>query len=215
MYHLAVLAVVYETVPDRLLSPEHLHRLPVRDQIALAATRMPLPVEPQLGSAGHGGRTPDLTYRALFHDLALHSELTEHVIAVLDDIRSHLDHTIAAGTASPGRLDALDEAVADHRYALTVGDPLAVLAMVALDLLEVHALAEQRQPPAAQLRLSAAAAQLSLTVAEALTRLDAPHAARAWYRTARLAADDAAQPALQALALARATAARRGAAGPG
>jgi hypothetical protein len=201
MYHLAVLAVVYDTVPERLLSAEHLRQLPVRDQIALAATRISPQAGHPVGVAGHGGPRPvDLTYRALFHNLALNSELTEHVIAVLDDIRAHIDHTLAAGTASTGKLDALDEAVADHRHALTVGDPLSVLATVALDLLEVHALAEQRQPPATQLRLSAAATHLCLILADALTRLDAPHAARAWYRTARLAAADAAQPALQALA---------------
>jgi tetratricopeptide (TPR) repeat protein len=126
---------------------------------------------------------------------------------VLDDIRAHIDHTLAAGTASAGKLDALDEAVADHQHALTVGDPLSVLATVALDLLEVHTLAEQRQPPATQARLSAAATHMCLIVADALTRLDAPHAARAWYRTARLAADDAALPALQALALTQTAAA--------
>lgn len=90
-----------------------------------------------------------------------------------------------------------------------------MLATVALDLLEVHALAEERQPPAAQARLSAAATHLCLIVADALTRLDAPHAARAWYRTARMAADDAAQPALQALALTQAAAALHATGDPG
>jgi hypothetical protein len=209
MYHLAVLAVVYDTVPERLLSAEHLRRLPVRDQIALAATRTPVQVGHPVGVAGHGGPGPvDLTYRALFHNLALHSELTEHVIAVLDDIRANIDHTLAAGSVSAGRLDALDEAVADHQHALTAADPLSVLATVALELLEVHALAEQRQPPAAQVRLSAAAAHLCLIVADALTRLDAPHAARAWYRTAHLAADDAGQPALLAITRTQAAAFR-------
>lgn len=61
---------------------------------------------------------------------------------------------------------------------------------LAPDLLEVQALAAQRQPAVVQSRLSEAAALLGLLSADAFMKLGQVNRARYWYGTARVAADD-------------------------
>ncbi|MFE9745925.1 multiprotein-bridging factor 1 family protein [Saccharothrix saharensis] len=120
------------------------------------------------------------------------------LMTVLDHTRLLVDQTLSTGLASVTRLDLIEERVADHVTTYTRTPPAVVLRGVVPDLVEVQSLAAQRQPAGVQARLSEATAVLGLLSADALMKLGEIGRARYWYGTARLAADDTANPRLQA-----------------
>ncbi|WP_158840547.1 helix-turn-helix domain-containing protein [Saccharothrix deserti] len=120
------------------------------------------------------------------------------LMSVLDQTRLLVDQTLSAGLASATRLTLIEERVASHVTSYTRTAPVAVLQGVVPDLIEVQTLAAERQPAGIQARLSEATAVLGLLSADALMKLGEISRARYWYGTARLAADDTANPRLQA-----------------
>ncbi|MEV1011746.1 XRE family transcriptional regulator [Streptomyces sp. NPDC049881] len=92
---------------------------------------------------------------------------------------------------SSSQLDLLEERFNSLRLQYTTTAPALMLSHLLEELQEVEALANDRQPAAVQLRLSEMTAVLSTLVADALMKLGRLRQSRAWYDTARTAADDA------------------------
>ncbi|WP_307813700.1 hypothetical protein [Streptomyces sp. N35] len=116
----------------------------------------------------------------------------------LDDVRRQVDRTLATATVTSAQLDLFEERLLQHRRRYVIRPPRAMLPDLVDDLHEVRLLAEQRQPAFVQRRLSRMTAQLATLIADALMRLGQLRAAAAWYATARTAADDCAERAVQA-----------------
>lgn len=104
--------------------------------------------------------------------------------------RRELDRTLGSGTVVASRLDQIEECADAHRWSYVREAPLVMLSRLILDLADVRTLAEQRQPGMVQIRLSRITGELAVLVADTLMKLGLIAEARAWYRTARMAADD-------------------------
>lgn len=118
------------------------------------------------------------------------SEHRIDLFSALDGVRVTVDQTLSKCTVTPERVELIEERVAGRVLSYTTTSPSAALTDIAPDLLEVTAIATERQPAAIQARLSEASAVLGLLTADALMKLGEIRRANYWYGTARLAADD-------------------------
>ncbi|WP_231633490.1 hypothetical protein, partial [Streptomyces clavuligerus] len=109
-----------------------------------------------------------------------------------------MDRTLARATVSPGQLDLLDERLLDLRRQYLVTAPVPMLGHLLPELDEIRTLAAERQPATAQMRLSEMTAVLATLTADALMKLGRLRHSRAWYATARTAADDSTDTDLRA-----------------
>ncbi|MGW4890649.1 XRE family transcriptional regulator [Kitasatospora sp. NPDC004240] len=112
--------------------------------------------------------------------------------------RRAINRTLADTTVSPGELDLLDERLQSARCLYVTAPPEQMIQLLLRDLEDIQALAVERQPAAAQCRLSELTAVASTLVADAMMKLGRLPDAQRWYGTARLAADDAGNPELRA-----------------
>ncbi|WP_328402642.1 hypothetical protein [Nocardia sp. NBC_00403] len=112
------------------------------------------------------------------------------MFSALDSVRAVVDQTLSKCTITSSRVELLDERVADRVLSYTAMPPAMALTSIAPDLLEVQAVAAERQPAAIQARLSEATAVLGLLTADALMKLGEIERANYWFGTARMAADD-------------------------
>lgn len=119
-------------------------------------------------------------------------------------LRMRLDSSLS-DTASPARLELIEQQVRDHLTEYTRTSPEKALASLIPDLDEVHTLAARRHPVPVHRTLSAAVTMLTLLVADAHMKQGLVVDARRWYRTALLAARDSDDPLLAALVLAQQT----------
>ncbi|MGH8877057.1 MAG: hypothetical protein ACRD0P_06935 [Stackebrandtia sp.] len=236
IYNLAVLALVYRTKPDRLVSAADLANLPARDHIALkgittstasstkAAEGNPRP-DLLTMPIGRQAANPKRSVRSISSPLKAGSALqplsrvsgipTElpdvaqheqpdlpHVgllqFVVVEKQRHAMDCALAAGTVTPAWMELIEEGVAQHRRDYIREAPQCILRTVVQDFARIRTLLENRQTTHMQERLCTAAAQLSTLAADALMKLGAIADARAWYRTARLAADETTNRSLRA-----------------
>lgn len=120
------------------------------------------------------------------------------LLGLLDAARPLVDDTLAATTVSRGRLELIEERVAEHLMTYTRTAPAAMLASLAPDIVEVQSVAATRQPGMVQVKLSEALAVLALLTADGLMKLGEIRRSRYWYGTARLASDDTGNLQLQA-----------------
>ncbi|QDY78232.1 hypothetical protein [Streptomyces qinzhouensis] len=117
---------------------------------------------------------------------------------VLDRTRYDVDRTLARATVSFVQLDLLEERLADLRCQYLVTAPVPMLGHLLPELDEVQAIAAERQPALVQMRLSEVTAVLATLIADALMKLGRLRQSRAWYATARSAADDSTNADLRA-----------------
>ncbi|MGW4200942.1 hypothetical protein [Streptomyces sp. NPDC004726] len=117
---------------------------------------------------------------------------------LLDRARRGVDRILAKATVTPGQLDLLEERLLWLRHQYLVTAPMPMLGMLLPELDEVQVLAADRQPPTVQMRLSEMTAVLATLVADALMKLGKLRQSRAWYATARAAADDSTDAELRA-----------------
>lgn len=120
------------------------------------------------------------------------------LLATAESVRRELEDTLTAGTVSPSRLDRIEETVASHLRIYTTTPPAAALAGLLLDFMDVRQLCAERQPATIQSRLSEIATLLATLAADSLMKLGRVSEARAWYGTARIAADDTSNRELRA-----------------
>ncbi|MGW1976551.1 hypothetical protein [Streptomyces sp. NPDC001889] len=109
---------------------------------------------------------------------------------LLDRTRHGVDRTLARATLSPFQLDLLEERLLDLRRQYLVTAPAPMLEQMLPEIDEIQLLAAERQPGIVQMRLSELTAVLATLVADALMKLGRLRQSRAWYATARAAADD-------------------------
>jgi transcriptional regulator with XRE-family HTH domain len=123
---------------------------------------------------------------------------TEPFADRVDAARRSVDRTLAASSVSPAQLDLLDERVlwVRQQYVYTPPEPMLGVLLDHLD--EVKELAADRQPASVQVRLSELTALLSTLIADSLMKLGSLSRSRAWYDTARNAADDSGNTELRA-----------------
>lgn len=139
--------------------------------------------------------------RALFNDSLTGSARTSRgrLLAEVDMLRQQMDRTLASGTVTEDQMDRLEEMVLRCRRDYLTTPPLPMLCQLMLEFSDVRNLASQRQPGPIQCRLSRVAAALAVLSADALMKLGDIRQARAWYGTAKTAADDTGDPQLRAL----------------
>lgn len=136
---------------------------------------------------------------AVFHVMApARPEQANPVQDLAERTRRAINRTIAATTVSPGELDLLDERLHTARCLYVTAPPEQMIRHLLGDLNDIQALAAERQPAAAQSRLSELTAIASTLVADAMMKLGRLAEAQRWYGTARLAADDSGNPELRA-----------------
>jgi tetratricopeptide (TPR) repeat protein/transcriptional regulator with XRE-family HTH domain len=120
------------------------------------------------------------------------------LLAASEAIRREMEDTLAAGTVTSARLDRIEETVAAHIRIYTSTPPAAALAGLLADFVDVRRLCAERQPAVIQGRLCEVAALLATLAADSLMKLGQVSEARAWYGTARIAADDTCNRELRA-----------------
>ncbi|WP_146159553.1 XRE family transcriptional regulator [Allonocardiopsis opalescens] len=125
------------------------------------------------------------------------------LLAAIDGVRRQMDRTLVHATVSAGMLDAWEEATFGYGRQYMSTPPLRLLCDVLLDFSEVRRTSEQRQPVELQERLCRLAAQLAGIAGILLIDLGDQRMARAYFRTARTAADETGDRALRAWVVAR------------
>ncbi|MFD0690972.1 helix-turn-helix domain-containing protein [Actinomadura fibrosa] len=162
----------------------------------------PVLVPSQMHDPRPTGRTGEESDRqSVFHDvIAGHrGGSIGRVLAEVEGLRQQMDRTLASGTITEDQMDRMDEMVVNCRRDYLVTPPLLMLCQLMLEFSNVQNLAAQRQPGAIQCRLARVAAVLAVLSADALMKLGDIRQARAWYGTAKSAADDTGDPRLRAL----------------
>ncbi len=114
----------------------------------------------------------------------------------LEALRAQAIDLLTTGDANPTSLDDWDTVIVAHGRATRFSPPALLLADLATDFADVQRLLARRQSLKATRRLTRLTAQLAGLISLALIKLSEPVAARAWGRTARLAADEAGDLAL-------------------
>ncbi len=162
----------------------------IREQVAH------LPVSPMAGTIDQ----EDEVTRRIILGQCLTSERIPglSLLTAAEAIRREIEDTLASGTVSPARLDRIEETVASHIRAYTKTPPANALAGLLVDFTEVRRLCAERQPAMIQARLSEIASLLATLAADSLMKLGRIADARAWYGTARIAADDSGNRELRA-----------------
>ncbi|MFA1550754.1 XRE family transcriptional regulator [Actinomadura chokoriensis] len=139
--------------------------------------------------------------RALFNDVIIGNAQTSRgrLLAEVEALRRQMDRTLASGTVTEDQMDRLEETVLRCRRDYLTTPPLPMLCQLMLEFSDVRSLSSRRQSGPIQCRLSRVAAALAILSADALMKLGDIRQARAWYGTAKTAADDTGDPQLRAL----------------
>ncbi|MEZ0089720.1 helix-turn-helix domain-containing protein [Streptacidiphilus sp. EB129] len=161
----------------------------------------------------HTGRTePSLeekakrsSRRAILRGLLAHAgaSLSMGVLDALADVRLSMADTLESATVGETTIEQLERSATEYGHAYQMSPPLTLLSESVQDFLDVHALLERRQSSDMRTRLCRVAAQLAGTAGIALVALGEHREARAWFRTAQVAADETGDRALRAWLFAR------------
>ena len=163
--------------------------------------RVPAPsMSPESSLILPGAGMDDVVRRVLVSQSAIGENALPNfsLLTVSEAIRREIEDTLAAGTVTSARLDRIEETVAAHIRIYTTTPPTAALAGLLANFVDVRHLCAERQPAVIQGRLCEIAALLATLVADSLMKLGQVSEARAWYGTARIAADDTSNPELRA-----------------
>ncbi len=155
------------------------------------------------GTAPPGDRTAEDPWHGKPYDPG--STPVDSLLQTAGQTRRAMDRTLGRRTVDEAQLERLDETLLRYRRDYLLNAPLPMLHELLVDFGDVQALSDERQPAVVQRRLSRAAAFLAVLTADALMRLGCTREARAWYGTARTAADDTGEAQLRALVRAQET----------
>lgn len=146
----------------------------------------------------------DALRRAQLHLLADGaSEVGEGFFGAADRIRRRMDDALASGTVSVTMLDQWEETRACYGRRYLAEPPLPLLCDVLLDFGDVRRMAQHRQPLEFSERLCRLAAQLAGLAGMVMIDVGQQRLARAFFRTARTAADETGDRHLRAWATVR------------
>lgn len=129
--------------------------------------------------------------------------LSTPLVRAIQGIRRDVDKTLQATTTSASMLDQWEESVEEYGFAFRYKLPARLLCEIALDLSEVRRLSAYRQPLSIQKRLCHVEARLTGIGALALNDIGQVYESRAWFRTARIAAEETEDRHLLAWVLAK------------
>lgn len=121
--------------------------------------------------------------------------------AKVDSVREQLDRTLVSQSVSGEQLDRLEETIASHAIDCVRRPPIDMLCRLTLGVAGVQPLLASAQTPETMHRLYRAVAGFSVLLADELMVLGDTYAANAWYGTARTAAEQTRDQALQAMVL--------------
>ncbi|WP_424638133.1 XRE family transcriptional regulator [Embleya sp. AB8] len=180
LHVLKILAMTYETTVERLVDIDDRRAMDESERLLLGDLTRPLSAEEQTPSRLVLPTTP---VPALFD---------------IDAARQALDRTLGTTSVSYAQLDLLDERMEEHRRRYMFTPPQRMLGSLLGDTSEIRSIAAERQPARVQMRLSEALAKLAFLIADALMKLGDIRRSRAWYDTARTAAEDSGNAELRA-----------------
>ncbi|WP_433223864.1 XRE family transcriptional regulator [Microtetraspora malaysiensis] len=129
--------------------------------------------------------------------------LDGQVLGAVENIRRHMDETMASATVSPAMLDQWEETTTGFGRQYMNTPPLRLLCDVLLEFSTVRKALERRQPVDIQERLCRMTAQLSGLCGMIMIDLGDHRMARSFFRTGRTAADETGDRALRAWVSAR------------
>jgi len=153
----------------------------------------------------YGSRDDDVGRRELLQKALSGASffLSPSLVTAIQGIRRDMDKTLEASTTSASMLDQWEEAAEEYGFAFRYKPPARLLCGIALEVSEVQRLSAYRQPLYIQKRLCHVVARLTGIGALALNDIGHFHESRAWFRTARIAADETGDRHLRAWVLAK------------
>lgn len=184
---------------------EHIQRLGAL--INAHASAGPVSMQPTLmRTASHQPAAADSAADAYGLEEAVLDHSPDHsIVGLLDRMRLSLDQTLSLGSVSPLQVAMLEDVIAQRLHAYPTAQPVSMLTALGVDLRDVQVLAQRRQPAAIQARLSRLSTLIATMCADAFMRLGWVQEAAGWFRTARVAAEDALDDRLKVLVLAQAS----------
>lgn len=165
----------------------------------------PLVVLPGGGTGRHGEDIDDVNRRAVLQNILVGAgvSLSAPLLEAIDSVRRRTDEALDSGGVSASTLDRWEEAAGHYGQAYMKVPPLRLLCDTVLDFSEIQQLAACRLPLDHQRRLCQVTAQLAGMTGILLIDLGDHRQARAWFHTAKLAADETGDRALRAWVPAR------------
>jgi len=119
------------------------------------------------------------------------------VIDQVERLRQGVHDAVSAGSMSEAGLDEWEETVTQHGQATRYRPAGVLLGELAADFAELQRVLARHHTASALRRLTRATAQMAGLMFLTLIELNVPLAARNWARTARVAADEAGDPAIR------------------
>lgn len=159
---------------------------------------LPAPAEQPAIIPDPGPGNASFSFERLADQASAGSGLESYFDRCVESVRQRVDRTLASATVNTSQLDVLDERLHLYRLQYVATPPRPMMELLLADLVEIQALAADRQPAAVQARLSEITALLATLVADAQMKLGSLRQSRAWFGTARMAADDSGNPELRA-----------------
>lgn len=115
----------------------------------------------------------------------------EPLFEALKKVRIDADVLLESQSVTASGVDRWEAVAHEYGYSIRVADPHAFLAEAMFDFVEVRKLLSRRQPMEFQRRLYRVAGQLAGLIACNVNAVGNPRETRAWFNTARLAAEEA------------------------
>ncbi|WP_245647089.1 XRE family transcriptional regulator [Microtetraspora niveoalba] len=164
-------------------------------------------IQPDGGPSADGGEEDEnVLRRTLLKILTVGTgavALDGPMLGAVENIRRHMDETMASATVSPAMLDQWEETTTGFGRQYMNAPPLRLLCDVLLEFSTVRKAMERRQPVDIQERLCRMTAQLSGLCGMIMIDLGDHRMARSFFRTGRTAADETGDRALRAWVSAR------------
>jgi tetratricopeptide (TPR) repeat protein len=118
-------------------------------------------------------------------------------LELVESLRHDVTDVLATSTMTDAGLDDWEYTVLAHGRDTRHVPPPILLSNLAADMAELRGVLARRQPASTSRRLTLVTAQMAGLMSLTLIRLGENAASRSWARTARLAADEAGDPAVQ------------------
>src|SRR5215475_12287426 len=152
-----------------------------------------------------GGEEDDMERRALLRSVLAGAGLSlgAPALAVVEQVRRSMDGVLDVSNVSPATIDRWERTAYEYAFSYQTVPPRQLLTDVVADFAEIQVLLSQRQPIKFRRRLCQSGAQLAALAGIFFSAMGYQREARAWFHTAKLAADEAGDTGLAGLAMVR------------
>jgi hypothetical protein len=159
---------------------------------------------PQWTHSQDDSRDEDVDRRQVLKTLALFTGATisAQLLDALRSVRRETDSLLETQSVGPSSIDAWEELAHGYGYLQLSMSPIPFLARLTSDFIELNRILSRRQPLESQSRLYRVMAQLAGMIACDVNVVADSRETHAWFRTARLAAEESNDRALRAWVLA-------------